>query len=106
MRLWIEALVLAVLLAAATFVCGWWGVPVGSAAWVAVRRRPPWVAGLAAGLAWGGWLLTLPLGPLHRAAGRLGAVFSLPGPMLLGITLLYGVLLAWSTARLARALCR
>ncbi len=107
MRVVTEALVLALVLAAGTWMGGWWAVPMGAAVWGLFRGpHRAWMAGLAAGLAWGGLLLTLPIGPLYRVAGRLGAVFSLPGPALLGLALLYAVLLGWSAARLAGALQR
>jgi hypothetical protein len=103
----VEALLLGLLLAAATWVCGWWGVPLGSAIWAVVRDgHRAWIAGLAGGLAWGGLLLTLPLAPLHRTADRLGAVFNLPAAAPLAVTVLYAALLGWSAARLASALRR
>jgi len=96
---WFLALV--ALLAAGTWVAGWWAVPLVAAVW-SLARRPtsPAVVGLAAALAWGLLLLTLPWDDLGRLTHRLGGVFSVPGVVPLGLTLAFSGLLGWSSARL------
>jgi hypothetical protein len=96
-------LLLLALMAAGTWLTGWWGVALLAAAWSFSRRpTPPWAVGLAAAGAWGVLLLLLPWDNLGRLATRLGGVFSLPPAVMPGLCLLFAALLGWSGARLTR----
>lgn len=95
------------LMALVTWATGWWGVALLAAAWSLTRRpTPPGAVGLAAALAWGCLLLLLPLDALGRLAARLGGVFGLPGPVVLGLGPLFAALLGWSAAHVARRASR
>ncbi|HEU4566115.1 MAG TPA: hypothetical protein VFS05_15750 [Gemmatimonadaceae bacterium] len=97
---------LALALALATLVAGWWGVPVAAAAWGVMARGRAAAAREAALAAAIGWALLLAWqatrGPLGALASRLAGVFGVPTPALILITLLWGALLAWSAAAVAR----
>ncbi len=100
----------AMLTAVGTVLLGWWVVPLVGAAWGVTRRPGSWPAleaGLGGVLGWGvllGWVATR--GPLWRLAGEVGGLLGLPAGGFIGITLLYGGLLAGSAAALASALLR
>jgi hypothetical protein len=101
---------LGLLAAVGTVLLGWWVVPLIGAGRGVARRPGSWPAleaGLSAGLGWGvllGWVATR--GPLWRLAGDVGGLFGLPPAGLIGITLLFGGLLAGSAAALASAVTR
>ncbi|HSB55213.1 MAG TPA: hypothetical protein VLD58_12695 [Gemmatimonadales bacterium] len=98
------AVVLFLAMGLATWAAGWWGVLLAGALWGLLRRRPS-VAGLAAGAAWLSlFALDGPIGAFRRLAARLGGILGVPGWALILVTLLYPILLAWSAARLSRAL--
>jgi hypothetical protein len=100
----LEIAALAVLMGLATWFGGWWSLPPIAAVWQLARRaESSWPAGLAALLAWGGLLAALPWLPLARLAVRLSGVFYLPPGAALLLPLGYAWLLAWSAARLTRA---
>lgn len=89
----------------ATWVLGWWAVPVVGALWG--LKGNPVEPTLAAVMAWGallGWTATT--GPLLPFAARLGGVVGLPGWAMLVITVAFAALLAWSAATLVGALAR
>lgn len=100
----LELLLLAVLMAAGTWLGGWWAVPLLAAGWQWLRPGSAWSIGVAALLAWGGLLMLLPPAPFGRLLERLGGLLSLPGPLLLVLPLAYVLLLGWSAARLTLAL--
>jgi hypothetical protein len=103
--------ILAVLLLAAIAICattwtfGWWGVVVGALVIGAVARRQrgiAWITALAAVIGWSLLLI------VDAARGRFGAlattiagVIRIPAAALLGVTLLFAALLAWSSAVVA-----
>jgi hypothetical protein len=95
--------------AGATLAVGWWGVPVVGLAWGAwstheLRRRAPPArfAAASAVAAWVGLMLWNAIqGPVALLSTTLGAVFGVPGPILIVITLLFGAVLAWSGAAAA-----
>ncbi len=97
---------LGLLVAVGTAGLGWWTVPIVGlgAGWLGRRRKDiALLTALGAGLAWGGLLAGLawhaPLGPL---LGRLAMLFALPAAGVVGLTVLFPMLLAWSAATLAR----
>lgn len=99
-----EIALLAMLIAAGTWLGGWWAVPLLAAGWQWLRPGSSWSLGVAALLAWGGLLMLLPPAPFGRLLERLGGLVSLPGPVLLILPLGYALLLGWSAARLTLAL--
>jgi len=98
----IDIIVLCAAFAAGTFFVGWWAVPVIALAWgwiVGPARRPALRAAVAAALAWVGFLAYDAMrGPAGRLARTLGALMHLPPVVLVGITVLFPVILAWSAA--------
>lgn len=96
----IEILVLAGVLAAGTWLWGWWSVVLVATVWSLWRRRPAWRAGVAAASAWAGLMaLTIPWAPLSRLAPRLGGTFGVPEWVALVLPPLFAFLLGWSAAR-------
>ena len=94
----------AVLLVAATWIAGWWGVPLAAAVvgvLLCTRRGIAGLVALAAVIAWSVLIL------VDGASGRFGALadvvartLTLPAAALLAVTLLFAALLAWSAAAL------
>lgn len=95
--------VVAVAMAGATLLAGWWTVPALGALWGA--RRSPFVAGVGALMGWGGllaWQATRgPVGPL---ATQVAEILSLPAPALPALTVLFAGLLGWSAATVSHVL--
>ena len=103
----LSALILAVVIAAATIVVGWWTVPVAALLWGLVAGRGGRVgaaaltAALAAVLAWGALLAYDAVSGNLGALGRLfGSIAKLPPAVFLVLTLLFPALMAWSAAAL------
>lgn len=95
----------AVLIAAGTWLVGWWAVPAVAVVWqLAEREAPPWGAALAALLGWGLLLALIPFAPLGRLSVRLAGVFQLPAWGLLVLVLGYAALMGWSAARVTEAI--
>ena len=94
--------IVAAILVAATWVAGWWGVPlvaIVASALLATRRGIAGLTALAAVIAWS--VLILVDGASGRfgvLAGVVGATLKLPAGALLMVTLLFAALLAWSAA--------
>jgi hypothetical protein len=94
--------IVAVLLVAATWIAGWWGVPLAAAVvgvLLCTRRGIAGLVALAAVIAWS--LLIL----VDATSGRFGALarvvggtLTLPAGALIAVTLLFAALLAWSAA--------
>lgn len=104
----IFALVIAVIVAAATWVAGWWAAAVVAlvAGWIyRAEGGRPWRVALGAS---GGWALLLLYdvfsGPLAHVASTLAGAMTLPAPALLLVTLLFPALLGWSGAIVAAEL--
>ena len=99
MRAIASTLLLAAAFALGTLILGWWAVPLLGAIWGLLRRGRPRFASAfaAAALAWAA-LLAFDAARAPSAMGRLtevmGGVFTLPGPVLLVLTLLFAALLA------------
>lgn len=97
----------AAVVAAGTWLIGWWAVPVVAVGWQLVDRDgPPWRAAIAAPLAWGVLLALIPLAPLGRLTPRLAGIFQLPSWALILLVLGYVSLLGWSAARVGQAVAR
>lgn len=94
--------VLAVACAAGTVLAGWWTLPLiglGAGAALSDDRPVGVVAGVAAGLAWGGILAwTATQGPVGALADRVGSVFGAPGPVLFLLAIAFSILAAGSAA--------
>lgn len=103
----LEGACLALGIALGTWYGGWWVIPSVAAAWQLVRRKEPgWLPALAACVGWAALLLLLPLGPLDRLDSRMSRLLYLPPLGATAVTLAFAALLAWSAARLVRALWR
>jgi hypothetical protein len=92
---------LTLLLALATWVFGWWAVPVVAAGWTLLRqgRAPVWGAALAGALAWALLLIgTAVQGPAAELARRAGGAMQLPPWALVAVTLAFPALLAAAAA--------
>lgn len=102
--------VAAAVMAVLTWLLGWWTVPlvaafVGSVLYV--REGVAWRMALAGALAWTLLLLVnATSGRLGVTATTLGGVLRLPGVVVVLITLVFPVLLAWSAATVAIAVRR
>lgn len=98
----IRLVLLAVAFAAGTRMFGWWAVPTIAALWGLIARGAPGsavAAAMAAVLAWSGLLGFDALsGRVGALLARIGPLFTLPGVVLIGVTLLLAALLAWSAA--------
>lgn len=107
MRAAARVAVLAALMALATWLLGWWPIPVLAVAWTLVfprRARTPREAAVAALVAWLVLLLIdAARGPLMPLAHRLGVLFHTGAVALLVITLVLPLALAWSTSVIVRA---
>jgi hypothetical protein len=94
--------IVAAILVAATWVAGWWGVPLIAAVvgvLLCTRRGIAGLVALAAVIAWS--VLILVDGASGRfgvLAGLLGSTLQVPAAALLTVTLLFAALLAWSAA--------
>ena len=100
----LRAVVLGVLIAAATARLGWWTVPIVVAVWARVFPHAPVRTSMAgAALGWAGLLgWTAWHSPLTVLTDRLAGVFGLPPWELVALTLLFPALLAGTTARAVR----
>lgn len=106
----IDVAILAAAFAAGTWFFGWWAVPVLALAWgwrVGPTRWPAVRAAGAAAVAWCGLLLyDHLLGPAWRLAHVLGGVMHLPPIVLLGVTVGFVIVLAWSAATVGAEVAR
>jgi hypothetical protein len=99
---------LATAFAIATFVLGWWAVPIVAAIYGAIsaaQRGSSIVAGFAAMIGWGALLaITAARGPVGTLAAELGGVLNLKASGVYAVTIAFPGLLAISAAVVARAL--
>lgn len=104
-----EVSLFALAVAGATWVLGWWSVPMlGAAAGISMRGSSSGArAALGAAVGWGALLL------IDAAGGRLGAIAAplaatmrVPAVVLVLLTLMYPALLAWSGVTIGRVLRR
>jgi hypothetical protein len=95
----------AICAAVATIIAGWWLIPVLAAFWVRALPRtasPATTCGLGAASGWAVLLLVdAAQGPAGTVARRAGGVFLLPVWAFVGLTLLFGALLAATAAIVA-----
>jgi hypothetical protein len=95
---------LACVVAAATWVIGWWSVPLCGAGFAVLRRGSAGVvreATFGAMLAWAGLLAYQVVHPAFgRLAASAGAAIPLPTPVLLLVAVLFAGALSGSAARL------
>jgi len=98
----IDIILLGVAFAAGTLFVGWWSIPIIAVVWgwlVGPARRPATRAAAGVALAWLGFLAYDAMrGPLGRLARTLGATMKLPPAVLVAVTLIFAVMLAWSAA--------
>jgi hypothetical protein len=103
----IDIVILVAAFAGGTWLFGWWAVPVLALAWgwrVGPTRWPAMRAAVAAGAAWCGLLLYDHVrGPAWHLARLLASVTHLPALVLLGVTVGFAFVLAWSAATVGAA---
>ena len=97
---------IALVLAAATILLGWWAVPILACLGGLVLRPQAWDsarAALAAVVAWAAILAwTAATSPLAKLLHQLSSLMHLPGWALIAVTLVFPMLLAWSAWTLGR----
>ncbi len=100
----VRVVVLALVVAAATWVAGWWTVPLCGAAYAMMRRsarrvRVTQEAAIGAMLAWGALLAYQATHPTFgRLAASIGGAIPAPTWILLSVTVLFAGVLAGSAA--------
>lgn len=110
MRWLMQLIGLTLVIAAGTWVGGWWTVPVVAGAYGAwgVRQQAAVLTAMLAGA--GGWMLLLAydasVGPVVRLAQLFGTMFRMSGITMVILTVAYAALLAVSAAAFARGLRR
>ncbi len=101
-------ILLATAFAIATFVVGWWAVPIVAAVYAAIssaQRGSAILSGFAAMLGWAALLaITAARGPVGTLAAELGGVLNLKPIAVIAVTIAFPGLLAISAAVVARAL--
>jgi hypothetical protein len=106
----IDIIVLATAFAVGTWYCGWWSVFVIALAWGWIAgpvSRPALRAGVAAAIAWMGFLAYDAIsGPAGRLARTLGVVMHLPPAALIVVTVTFPFALAWCAASLGAETAR
>jgi len=94
--------------ALATWVAGWWAVPLLGGLWGLVASRREWPvlsAAAAAALGWGALLVWGAFqGPVGLVAGRVGPVLMVPGWLFAVLALIFPALLAASAAQVTVAI--
>ena len=99
---------LATAFALATFVLGWWAVPVVAAAYAAIssaQRSSAVVSGIAAMLSWSALLaIDAARGPVGTLAAELAGILQLRPAGIYAVTIAYPGLLAISAAIVVRAI--
>jgi hypothetical protein len=107
MMFWTRLVLLASAFAIATFVLGWWAVPVVAAAYAAIssaQRSSALASGLAAMLAWAALLaIAASRGPVGTLATELGGILQIKPAGVYAVTIAFPGLLAISAAIVARA---
>lgn len=102
MRTALRIALLGLAFALATWVIGWWAVPMLGLVWGWVARRTPRpvvTAGAAAALGWALLLIWIGLqGPVWSVAQRVGPILSLSGWLLVALTFIFPGVLAGAAA--------
>jgi hypothetical protein len=102
--------IVAAILAALTWIVGWWAVPLvaavaGALLWT--RRGIAWLVAFAAVVAWSALILVDGSnGHFNVLAGVVAGTLQLPAGALLTVTLLFAALLAWSAATIGAEIGR
>lgn len=100
--------VVAVAMAASTWVLGWWAVPALALLAGFLHRADGGRAGRIALGAVVGWCLLLAIdavsGPIGRATTLVGGAMGIPGAAVLAVTLVFPALIAWSAAVIGSAI--
>lgn len=102
----VRTLLLAAAIAIGTWTLGWWAVPSIGGVWGVLRRGRPRFgdAFVAATIAWAALLaIDSARGAMERLSTVMGGIFSMPGSLLLALTVLYAALLAGCAAQVAGA---
>ena len=109
-RSWVVLVTAVLAIAIATWLLGWWGVPLMAfVIGVLYRRRPaiPWTSALAAMIA---WMLLLEInaigGRLNVLTRTLSGVMHESSAVLIIVTLLFAALLAWGAGVLGAEIGR
>ena len=106
-RYFVRVLLLALAFYLATRLAGWWAVPVTAAVWGWLSDGDGRSAAIAVCLAWAALLLRDAIfGPFGELADTLGALFHAPAALVVGLTLVFPMLLAWSAAVVSGAVRR
>ncbi len=109
MMLLVRIALLTAAFAVATYVLGWWAVPLVAAIYAGItanqQRGSAIISAIAAMISWGVLLaITAAQGPVGILAGELGGVLSLKPIGVYAVTIAFPGLLAISAAIVARAL--
>ena len=99
-----RVLLLAAAIAIGTWTLGWWAVPLVGGGWGLMKRGRPRFgdAFVAATLAWAALLAAdAAAGAMDRLTTVMGGIFSMPGSLVLAVTVLYAALLAGCAAQVA-----
>lgn len=97
--------VMALLLAAGTWLVGWWAVPLIALIVGAMMIMRPAVVGLSAGVAWAALMYLDFKAPAFGAlVSKLGSVMGMSAVTLVGLTILLPMILGWSAASTGHAL--
>jgi hypothetical protein len=104
----VRTLLLAAVIAIATWAGGWTAVPLVAFLWGAWRRderNSALAAGFAASIGWGILLGVAAVRvPVLTVAEQVGGLTGVPGVAVVGVTLVFAFALAWSAAEVARTL--
>jgi hypothetical protein len=103
----IKVLVLSVLMAAGTWLVGWYAVPCLATVYALVMRSKsaPSEATIAALLAWSALLARVAVRPAFTTLlDRLTVLFKMPGTIVVLLTIGFAAALAWSAARVVSAI--
>jgi hypothetical protein len=99
----LRIMLLAAAFAIGTWIAGWWAVPLLGAIWGVLRRGMPRFgsAFAAAAIAWALLLAYDGVrGPMDRLSTVMGGLFSMPGAVVLLVTVVFAALLAGCAAQL------
>ena len=102
--------IVAAIVAALTWIVGWWAVPLVAAMTGALlwsRRGIAWLVAFAAAISWSALILVDGFSERFGALARIvSATLMVPASALLAVTLLFAALLAWSAATLGAEIGR
>lgn len=100
----VNLLLIPAAIAVATWLIGWWAVPIAGLAG-GLMSVPSRYMGLAAGLSWAVLLLIdVSNAAFARLAGMLSEVMGVPVVALIALTILFPMILGWSAATVGNAM--